>query len=307
MSELAPHIHEALSALVRTQNITLFMKGTRQAPQCGFSARVVQTLDGLVDDYATVNILSDPDLRENMKVFASWPTYPQLWVGGEFIGGADIIGELAASGELASLLGATAASPPEVTLTDRAAARIREVLEGEDAPLRLIIGADFSYRFDVVEAAGAADVEVRANGIRLVLDRASAKRADGMSMDFVDGPKGPSLVVENPNEPARVQALTVRQLATWREQGQPHTLIDVRTPAEVAIAKIDGSVLLTDETLAELLAGPKDGVLVFQCHHGVRSQSAAEHFLQRGFRRVFNLTGGVDAWSTHIDEDVPTY
>ena len=307
MSELAPHIHEALSALVRTKNITLFMKGTREAPQCGFSARVVQTLDGLVDDYATVNILSDPGVRENMKVFASWPTYPQLWVGGEFIGGADIIGELATSGELAAMLGATPAAPPTITLSDRAAARIRDVLEGEDAPLRLIIGADFSYSFDVVEAPGPADVEVRTNGIRLVVDRASAKRADGMSMDFVDGPKGPSLVVENPNEPARVQQMTVRQLAAWREQGQPHTLVDVRTPAEVSIAKIEGSVLLTEETLAELLAGPKDAVLVFQCHHGVRSQSAAEHFLQRGFRRVFNLAGGIDAWSTHIDEDVPTY
>jgi monothiol glutaredoxin len=80
------------------------MKGTRSFPQCGFSATVVQILNQLVPSYETINVLTDPAIREGIKEYAQWPTIPQLYVKGEFIGGCDIVKEMYASGELQKLL-----------------------------------------------------------------------------------------------------------------------------------------------------------------------------------------------------------
>jgi len=88
-----------------TQNdVVLYMKGTRKIPQCGFSSVAVQILEHLGVEFADRNVLSDPDLREQVKVFSDWPTIPQLYVKGEFVGGSDIMREMYESGELKSLL-----------------------------------------------------------------------------------------------------------------------------------------------------------------------------------------------------------
>jgi monothiol glutaredoxin len=92
-----------------TQDVTanpvmLYMKGNAQFPQCGFSARVVQILNHLGVPFATANVLEDPALRDGIKQFSSWPTIPQLYVAGEFVGGCDIITEMFQSGELETLL-----------------------------------------------------------------------------------------------------------------------------------------------------------------------------------------------------------
>ncbi|MFN9811767.1 MAG: Grx4 family monothiol glutaredoxin [Deltaproteobacteria bacterium] len=83
-----------------TNKIVLFMKGTKSFPQCGFSAQVVEVLRRVDADFHAVNILADPDLRQGMKVFSSWPTFPQLYVDGRFIGGCDIVREMYSAGEL---------------------------------------------------------------------------------------------------------------------------------------------------------------------------------------------------------------
>ncbi|MEW6314535.1 MAG: Grx4 family monothiol glutaredoxin [Pseudomonadota bacterium] len=85
--------------------VVLYMKGTPQFPQCGFSAAAVQILKKCgVEDFYSVNVLENPDIREGVKVYASWPTIPQLYIKGEFIGGADIMREMFQSGELQKLL-----------------------------------------------------------------------------------------------------------------------------------------------------------------------------------------------------------
>ncbi len=89
-----------IESIIGSDRVVLFMKGDRGFPQCGFSATVVQILDTLVSDYATVDVLSAPDVREGIKEFSSWPTIPQLYVGGEFVGGCDIIREMYETGEL---------------------------------------------------------------------------------------------------------------------------------------------------------------------------------------------------------------
>ncbi len=94
-----------ITQLVGQHKVLLFMKGDRTLPQCGFSAQVVQILDSLLPDYATVDVLQDQALREGTKSYSSWPTIPQLYVDGEFQGGCDIITELYQAGELSQLLG----------------------------------------------------------------------------------------------------------------------------------------------------------------------------------------------------------
>ena len=90
--------------LINSAPIFLFMKGTPLAPQCGFSANVIKILDSLNVSYNTFNILSDMEIREGVKAFSSWPTYPQLYVKGQLIGGSDIISEMYQSGELKDAL-----------------------------------------------------------------------------------------------------------------------------------------------------------------------------------------------------------
>jgi monothiol glutaredoxin len=98
-------IQARVDNLVRQHRVLLFMKGDRNFPQCGFSAQVVQILDSLLSDYATVDVLQDQKIREGVKAYSSWPTIPQLYVDGEFQGGCDIINELYQSGELPQVLG----------------------------------------------------------------------------------------------------------------------------------------------------------------------------------------------------------
>jgi monothiol glutaredoxin len=90
--------------------VMLYMKGTALFPQCGFSARVVQILNHLGVPFATANVLEDPDLRDGIKQYSAWPTIPQLYVAGEFIGGCDIVTEMFQSGELETLLKEKAAT-----------------------------------------------------------------------------------------------------------------------------------------------------------------------------------------------------
>lgn len=93
-----------IAADVKENPVVLFMKGTKEFPQCGFSARVVQILNQHNANFVTRDVLADPVLREAIKQFSDWPTLPQLYVKGEFIGGCDIVTEMAEKNELAPLL-----------------------------------------------------------------------------------------------------------------------------------------------------------------------------------------------------------
>ncbi len=95
---------DRIQGLIDQNPILLFMKGTKHFPQCGFSATVVQALKLSGVEFATVNVLEDPEIRQGIKEYTSWPTIPQLYVRGEFVGGCDIVRELYESGELAKIL-----------------------------------------------------------------------------------------------------------------------------------------------------------------------------------------------------------
>ena len=99
-----PETRTRIEQILATHPVVLFMKGSPKAPQCGFSAKAVGILDGLVPGYAHFDVLMDPEIREGIKEFGNWPTIPQLYVAGEFVGGADIMREMYQSGELKKVL-----------------------------------------------------------------------------------------------------------------------------------------------------------------------------------------------------------
>lgn len=100
--------HERIDALVKSNDVVLFMKGTALFPQCGFSSRAIAILDHLGTKYETVDVLQDQEIRQGIKDYSDWPTIPQLYVKGEFVGGSDIMMEMFESGELKTLVAADA-------------------------------------------------------------------------------------------------------------------------------------------------------------------------------------------------------
>ncbi|WP_112323321.1 Grx4 family monothiol glutaredoxin [Oceanibium sediminis] len=118
MSETA---HERIKSDVETHDVVLFMKGTSQMPQCGFSSKVAGVLNYMGVAYKDVNVLADDAIREGIKSYSDWPTIPQLYVKGEFVGGCDIVVEMTLSGELDDLL-----SGAGVSFDKAAAEKIRE-------------------------------------------------------------------------------------------------------------------------------------------------------------------------------------
>ncbi len=106
-------ILESIKEQVESNPIMLYMKGSPQAPQCGFSAQTVQCLMACGERFAYVDILSQPEIRANLPIYGNWPTFPQLYVNGELVGGCDIITEMFESGELATLIKGAVPEPAE--------------------------------------------------------------------------------------------------------------------------------------------------------------------------------------------------
>ena len=303
-------VRQEIVELIEANDVVLFMKGNRQSPQCGFSATVVGILDSMVSDYHTVDVLSAPHLRDGIKTFSSWPTVPQLYVKGEFVGGCDIIQEMFGSGEIYKTLGVEPVEiiQPKIEITSAATEALQQAASqhgGDGRELHLSVDATFQAHLSISPRT-PADVEAITSGIAILLDPISASRADGITIDVSDTPNGQAFKVDNPNAP-RMQTMSVRELKDALDASEKLELLDVRTPEERAIAAIPGAVLLNEEEAARIEGLPRDTRLVLHCHHGGRSQQAAEQFISLGFSQVFNVIGGIDAWSQEIDPDVPRY
>lgn len=197
-SEIA---RERIAHEIRSNRVVLFMKGTRQSPRCGFSAQVCSILSDLGVNFQTLDVLSDPDMREEIKAYSSWPTIPQLYVDGQFVGGCDIVTELHRTGELHSLLSVPKVEypKPRIRITDAAARAIAAADIGGPERLRLEIGP--SYEYDLLfDAPKRDDVEVMANGISVRLSVAAARKADGLTIDFVEQGAASGFRIENPQQ-----------------------------------------------------------------------------------------------------------
>ncbi len=286
---LEPATRDRIETLLKDHRVVLFMKGTRQQPMCGFSAAATNTLNELLPDYHTVNVLEDPEIREGIKAFGNWPTIPQLYVEGELVGGADIIRQMYGSGELHQLFGVAQPdrTPPQITITDKAAEAIRAgTANAQGMALHLEIGPDHSAGFQLAPA-GDHDIVVVANGIEVHFDPASAQRAKGIVIG--------------------VQSMSVQELKN-RLAANTITLIDTRPAQGRAVAApLAQARILEEEGYSALAELPKDTPLAFMCHHGISSRGVAERFAAHGFTEVYSVDGGIDAWAAEIDTSLPRY
>ncbi len=306
---LNEELKQRIDAIVGSDRVVLFMKGTRQAPQCGFSAATIGILDSLVPDYTTVNVLEDQGVREGIKQYSNWPTIPQLYVAGEFMGGCDVTKQMFNTGELHKALGLPPPdrTPPEISISDDAAEVIRNALESQPgAAVHLSIDARWQHGFSLGPAEGH-EVRAQSNGVEVLMDVATAQKAKGLSVGMEDTLQGRGFKINNPNAPAPVEQLTPQALKEKLEAGESLRLYDAREQHEFERARIAGATLLDDAAMSEIMSLPKDTPLVFYCHYGQRSQGTAEHFRMQGFTRLFNLAGGIDAWSREVDSSVPRY
>ena len=307
---LSPATRTRIETLLRDNAVVLFMKGSPQAPQCGFSAATSGVLNELLPQYATVNVLEDAEMREGIKAYGNWPTIPQLYVKGELVGGADIVQSMYNSGELQALFGLPLPdrTPPAITITDQAAQAIRSALADAEPglALHLSINARFQPQFHLAEPSDDA-LRSESNGIDVLFDLGSAQRARGIRIDWVETMQGAGLSIDNPNAPSTVKQLSVRELAQRLEANEAITIVDVRPPEERAIAALKTPFRTLDAGIAALADLPKDAPIAFLCRSGGRSQQAAEQFRAHGYTKVYNVTGGINAWAREIDPTIAEY
>jgi monothiol glutaredoxin len=307
---LSPETRARIERTLADNRVVLFMKGDRQGPRCGFSAKAVGILDGLIPDYASVDVLADPEIREGIKEYGQWPTIPQLYVGGELVGGSDIIEGMLNSGELHELLGVAAPdrTPPSISITPKAAEAIARAMENVEPGVGLHLDVDprFNAQFQL-KPVGGQEIVAEAAGLKIHFDLASAPRAQGIAIDWVEDMRGSGLSISNPQAPPAVKSMSVRDLHDRIVAGAID-VIDVRPPQARALAPFPSPHEVLDEDSHERLAAlPKDLPLAFLCHHGNSSRQAAEHFRQLGFHEIYNVEGGIDAWSREVDPSVPRY
>ncbi len=300
-------LRQRIDGYVASDRVVLFMKGTRRAPQCGFSAQVVQILDGLVPQYETHDVLASAELRDGIKEYSQWPTIPQLYIDGKFVGGCDIVRDLSASGELAKLLGGAAPplAPPKVSASAEAIAAFKAAMtDGDPDVLHLQVSPTFEHDL-FFGPPEPGDVEVELGGLKLYVARSSVSRAQGVSIGFIDGDNA-GFKIENPNQPPQVIELSVQDAKKMLDRGELQ-LFDVRPESESDIARIAAGRTLNEESVDYIKGLEKNTPIAFYCHHGMRSRGVAQSVLQDGFRKVYNLKGGIDAWSLSIDPTIPRY
>lgn len=306
---LNDELRQRIESIVGSDRVVLFMKGTREMPQCGFSAATVGILDSLLPGYTTVNVLEDQAIRNGIKQYSSWPTIPQLYVGGEFMGGCDVTRQMFNTGALHEALGVPPPdrTPPQISISDEAAELMRNALESQPgSAVHLSIDGRWQHNFSLGPAEGH-EVKAEANGVQILMDVATAQKARGLSVEMVDTLQGRGFKIDNPNAPAPVKQLSPQDLKRKLDANEPLRIFDVREAHEIERAKIEGARQLDETAMQEIADLPKDTPLVFLCHFGQRSLQAAEHFRSQGFSEVYSLVGGIDAWSREIDPSVPRY
>jgi len=307
---LDPALRTRIETLLNTHPAVLFMKGSPQMPQCGFSAKAAAALDAIGADYAHVDVLADDAIREGIKRYGDWPTIPQLYIGTELIGGSDIIAQMLGSGELSEALGLPPPdrTPPQITITPAALEMLRAAIDKADGDLVLNIDIDRNFRPRLnLAPPDPAAIGQEIDGVRVQCDLASARRSNGLTIDFADDLRGRGLVIDNPNAPKPVKSITPAE-ANPRARAGALTIVDVRPPEERAQAALPLAVRVLDgDGERQLQALPKDTELAFLCHHGGRSREAAERFAALGFTCVYNIEGGIDAWAQQVDGTIGRY
>ncbi len=295
-----------IDKVLAENKVVLFMKGSPAQPQCGFSAKTCATLNMLLPDYMTVNVLDDPEIREGIKEYSNWPTIPQLYVDGELVGGCDIVQDMMQSGELAEALDIDVpdVEAPRITISDNGIEAMKNALAAHpSAKLHLLIAADWTHQISIDPNREGA-VVCRVGDIELHMDPWTAARANGLNMVLEEDLTGTRFSFDNPNAPPPVNQMSVHVLKQKIDDGEDLVLIDMRGEDERARGKIRGSRAWNEETMEMIEALPQDAEIIIHCHVGGRSQALADALRRRGYTNLHNVTGGIRAWSEEIDPTV---
>jgi monothiol glutaredoxin len=200
----------------------------------------------------------------------------------------------------------TSHAPVSLTLSDSAARALKAASEPGGADV-LRLEVDPTFKYDLFFGPKQeGDVEVVSNGVVVFVAGDSAPRARGISIDYVSSGSGMAFRIENPNEPPRVKSLSAKELKRMMDFGEVE-LFDVRPESERALASITHARSLDAKGRSYLENLTKDTPVALHCHHGVRSRAAAEQLLREGFTKVYNVEGGIEAWSRDVDPSVPRY
>jgi len=294
---LDPATKERIEQMVTGNKVMLFMKGTPQMPQCGFSSQTAGALDTLLSgDYASFNVLEDSEIREGIKEYGDWPTIPQLYVSGELVGGCDIVMEMFNAGELHEMFGLEAPdrTPPEIEISDKAAEKIGEFLAAYPGQfLHFKIGSDWDAQFHLGPKAGT-EIASTVGELTMLMDLASAQRARGAKIDWVESVQGEGLKLDLPGAPPPVKQMSAGELQQRLNAAEHMVVVDTRSEGDRQRAPLDFAKPLDSGLMAELTDADRKTPLVFVCNQGVSSQGVAEHYRKQGFTEVYNLEGGVE-------------
>jgi len=295
---LDPALKDRIEQQIASNDVVLYMKGTPKMPQCGFSAKTAGMLDTLLGgNFSAFNVLEDEAIREGIKVYGDWPTIPQLYVKRELLGGCDIVTEMFNAGELHEMLGLEKPdrTPPQIEITEKAAAKIREFLEGYPGQcLHFSIATDWDANFNIGPREGH-EIATEAAGITILMDLASAQRAKGAKIDWVETVQGEGLKLDLPGAPPPVRQMNPAELQQKMNAGERVMVVDTRSETDRKAHPLEFARPLNADLMAELKEADPNLPLVFVCNVGVSSQAVAEHYRKQGFAEVYNLEGGVQA------------
>ena len=309
--ELNQPLQSRIESLVESDRVVLFMKGTRMQPMCGFSAATIGILDSLVPEYTTFNVLEDQGIREGVKAFSDWPTIPQLYIDKEFVGGlrhreADVQQRRAARD---ARRGGAGPDPARDRRERRRRRHHRQRAPGQSgqrgAPLhRRTLAALVQPRPDG-GTRGPGGVERGSRCCSTWRRRRRRRGCPSTSKRRCRAPRSRSTIPTHRPPWAECRRPSLPPRGAKRPPLPPSWTYAPPTSGRGRSSM--GSIPLDEEGMKIVAALAKDTKLVFYCHTGVRSRSAAEHFRTEGFTDVHNLEGGIDAWSREVDASVPRY
>lgn len=200
---------------------------------------------------------------------------------------------------------------PKIILSVAAQEALRAALEAEAECDCILLEIDQNYTCNLqlanTKELGPTLSTYLLHALPTALSPDSLRRAEGMSIDFVNDETGVGFKIINPKAPPRISELSPKACQEMLAREFSGQFVDVRSPSEREICALPQSRILDQCYFSELKKLAKDTPIIFYCHHGVRSRHAAEEFLALGFTKLYNLSGGIDAYSRQVDPQIPRY
>jgi monothiol glutaredoxin len=312
---------ESIQEVVTKDKIVVFAKGTKEVPRCGFSGRAIQIFQSFNKPFEVVDILSDPTIRPALVQFSQWPTTPQIYLDGEFIGGSDIITEMQKSGELEKkVLNSFGEEYKEVqedervSITDEAASKVKDFMEDDFEFLRLAVtikGDDRAYSLELDSHTSAAtDLKWKVKGLTVIIAKSMSDLFEKMDVSWVNKNGNEGFAIKEAGTPPAlpvpidIAKADMAQLMRSELEAGKLWIVDVREADEWKSGHGEEAVHLPLSRLEKEWKDsgfdPKD-TLIFYCAAGKRSLSAANHFRHKlGFPNTRSLVGGIGNYPANI-------